>query len=1434
MSDDEHRDDRSDDDRPADERVAWWRRPWVGATALFAVLAYVPALIAAPGRMTADSKLYLYLDPGRLMADALGSYDPRQFAGWVPHQHISFVWPSGPWYWLFDRVGAPDWIAHRLWLGTLLLTAALGVRWCARQLGLSPLPALVAGVVYEVAPYILPYVSRTSVMLLPWAGLGWIVGLTIRATRRPGWRDPALIALVVLTVGAVNATALAMIVPAPVLWLVHAVWGRWCSWREALVVGARTALLSIGVSLWWIAALAVQGRYGADVLPYSESLADVSFTATSAEVWRGLGYWLFYIRDPYGATTTASLRYLESSLAIAIGFLLPVIALGALVWVRWAHRRFAMLLVAAGVVLAVGVHPIDDRSPLMRILTGDGESGLALALRSSTRALPVMNLGLALALGSLVAGVAHVRWRSWWADRFVAIGIVALVLLNVPAIWSGAFVDPALERDQDPPVAWADAAATLDATGDGRVLMLPGTEFGAYRWGYTVDQPLPGLTERALVTRDLLPLGSPAAMDLWFAFDDRVQDGVAEAESLETIARFFAADVIWLTNDIAFDRFGLARPETVRDLVLSSPDVIDVEAFGEPVVNVPEFAMTDPTELADDSVGAANAPVELVFLGTDSELARAYDRTVLVAGSGDGVVDLAAAGLLPDGVGVRYAADDVGAWPSDVGVIVTDSNRDQARHWRSSQDTRGFTETGGPEQDVLDEVASDTRLPVFDDVDATEQTTAEQRGPVVATASAYGEPFVYTPERRAAMAVDGDPATAWIVGDHGDPIGERLRLTFTDGSPTGRLRLLQPDAPGDRRISRISITEGASELEPGTRRDVTVEHADDGWSSPIELDADTTVVEIEIVEVEGGEPFTPSIVAGVGIAEIDLGLEPTLEVVVPPAVPESVDPEMPLGWALTRWRTDPLDPWRSDPEPMLVREITTDALRTVTVAPTVRLDARAPDAELADLFDWPAVASSRLIGSIEHAGVATLDGDLDTTWMSDFDEAIGARLTIENVTEPVERIVLTQPIDDISAITEVEITGGDVTERLPVVPDENGTAVLDLAAAVPPGRLAIEVTAIDPVVTLDRRYGDPFVTPVAVGEVRFDGAPSVDPIEQLTWTGECVVVASIDDEPVRATLSIDDPSFLDGAPLSATPCTETIELDVGDHLVAGADGPLQLDRLVLDDGVRSAVERTGTAPQVSVLDEHRYGGSYTVTGCQDGCWFVYGAGYNEAWAADIAGEDAGLPALVDGGFNGWWIQPTDGEVTVEVRWAAQRTLTIAVVLTVVSILACLVLVGLAHLRRRRDRAPAPKAVVAVRRRAAPLSRPAAIVGGAVWIISSFLLIGPWGALWGAVGGAALLVTGRRLLPALTAVATVVGVGGYVVVVERSEMFRADGGWPDRFSSMHSFGMFAAACVVTAAVLADDASADRSVGTGTVPPPATNPSTPPASALPSEP
>ena len=345
-----------------------------GGVVALALLAYVPALLSSPNRIPADTKLYLYLDPGRLISDAPWTFDARQFAGWVPHQIIAYLWPQGPWYWLGAGAGLPEWVVHRLWIGTLFFAAGTGVLWMARRLGLGLTAALAAAVVYQLTPYLVPYVSRTSAMLLPWAGLGWIVGLTAAAATRTKWRHAALVALVIATVGAVNATAIMMVAPAPVLWLLSAAIGGLVTWRRAVTTALRIGVLSLGVSLWWIVAVSIQGRLGAPVLKYSESLESVSYTSTSTEVWRNLGYWLTYVRDAWNATTTAGRDYMVSGRVIASGFILLVVGVVGIVATRWIHRRFAALLVAVGVVLAVGVHPIDDPSPVMRLLRGDGSS----------------------------------------------------------------------------------------------------------------------------------------------------------------------------------------------------------------------------------------------------------------------------------------------------------------------------------------------------------------------------------------------------------------------------------------------------------------------------------------------------------------------------------------------------------------------------------------------------------------------------------------------------------------------------------------------------------------------------------------------------------------------------------------------------------------------------------------------------------------------------------------------------------------------------------------------------------------------------------------------------------------------------------------------------------------------------------------------------
>ncbi|MDX2379656.1 MAG: alpha-(1-_3)-arabinofuranosyltransferase family protein, partial [Acidimicrobiia bacterium] len=631
---------------------SWWRRrpgTTVVATVALALLAYLPSLGSSPGRMPADTKLYLYLEPAALLGRASSTFEREQFAGWVPHQQITYLWPSGPWYRILDIAGLPDWVAHRLWIGTILFCAGTGVFWLGRRLGFTVGTALVGGLVYQLSPYLLPYVSRTSLLLLPWAALGWLVGLTVlacrdetapAATRWQRWRSPALIALVVATVGSANATALALVAPAPALWLVHVVWMRDVQWRQAVAIAARTVLLCLAASLWWIAMLVVQSRHGAPVLAYSETLEDVSRNATGSEVLRGLGYWLFYVRDPIAPTTTAAEPYLVSTAAIAVSYAVTLVGLVGLVAARWAARGFAALLVLVGIVLAVGVHPLNDPSPLMSLLATDDESGLALALRSSTRAAPLLVLGIALGAAAFVgAWPARLAWRpahrrspspsgarSWSPRALAGTLVVVLVLLNLPALWGLDLVDPAIDRDEDPPAAWVEAA---DSLGDGtayRVLQLPGAEFGAFRWGYTVDQPLVALTERPVVTRDLLPLGAGAAMNLLYALDDRVQERWLEAESIAPVSRLLGVDTIWLANDLQFERFRTPRPEVFDAslaAVVGESDLGTITYYGVPEVNLPEVAMLDPTALTRPEVGGAIAPVGLNEIDDPIAIVRA-------------------------------------------------------------------------------------------------------------------------------------------------------------------------------------------------------------------------------------------------------------------------------------------------------------------------------------------------------------------------------------------------------------------------------------------------------------------------------------------------------------------------------------------------------------------------------------------------------------------------------------------------------------------------------------------------------------------------------------------------------------------------------------------------------------------------------------------
>lgn len=1353
-----------DDSGTAHIRVRSWIRRHRALLALVAG-AYLPLLVSSPGLVPGDTKLYLYLDPLRLVSDALWTWDARQLGGWVPHQNVGYLWPSGPWFVLFDVLRFPDWIAHRLWLGTIVAVAGTGCYWLARRLGLSGSSAVLAAAVYQFTPYVLPYISRTSALLLPWAFLPWLCGLALLADRRRS--AVALFGLLILSSGGLNATALLMIAPGPLIWIVH----RW----RAGDLTARRALRTIGLlggvsllmSAWWLAGLVIQGRYGAAVLSYSESLVSTAATSSAPEVLRGLGYWLFYDRNDVVALTSAATDYQGSLVVMAAGGVLAVLGLmGIIADRRW--RWPIMTMVLTGVVLAVGPHPFEDPSPLWRLAVEHPRSAVSLALRSSTRAVPLIVLGLALGIGTLLESRRH---RTRTGRTLVHGAILILVLINAPATVQGRLIDPVMTRPQDLPQAWYDVAAHLDRRFDagetGSVLLVPGLESAAYRWGYPVDPILPGLTKKPFVSRDWLPLGSAPFMDLLYALDDSFQSGTADPAAIAPVARLLGADTVMVINSSQYERFGTIRPERSAAIIGSDPPGLRrVASFGAPTVN----QAPDPT-WSEEVLGFPSAPLpEIVLYAVEdpSPPARISADPVVVAADGAGLVDIAALGLL-DGrdivLGEAALGDDdlrraVASAPE---VIVTDSNRLRAHHWRSSQGVWGATE---PVTGILFERdLFDARLPVFPRADDSSRTLVEESR-LSSKASSYGPLLTYEPEFRPAMAVDGDPRTAWKVGVNGDPIGQVFEISAPD-EPIDRLRIVQPH-PAWRWITAVEYRLDGGPWTPLSLDDESRTSA----GQDLILADPARSVAIRITEIEARPPYDRSRGPGVGFAE--LVPDGRTEIVrVPARLTTFLSEDTPLSFAFTRWRSDPYQPWRQDPEIELVRSFATDTTRTFEPSFTVRLDARAEEADMVAALGVAPIdlgANTRLSGSSHWWGLSALDGDPATIWWAGAarDPVGPPRLTIplSGTLTYLELIQATgdavSPVDEV--VVEIVEKGVTALRRTMVVPppDVSGASRIE----VPPvtgDRLIFTIVGSETVTVRDDLTGLDVPAPIGLAELSSDGWTAIRP-PTFVDTGCRDDVVTLDGSPIPVRIRASVTDVLDGRAIPVSLCdASTVTLPSGRHVLASVD--TSQSAWVLETAVLRSLQRAdhGVAEPV-VLDVGR--GQRRVSGidCPDSCWLELSDGWNLGWAAE---DGTDRPPLASAAGRNLW--PVESEVrSVRVTWSPQRLMWLALAITAVSLAALAVWA-------RRSR---PVSSIAGRPR-----RPPSRVGltGTSFVLAT-LTIGP---LWGL--GVAVLVAAIGHRPRMVAAAGsfLVSLAMLFLVAQQIRTGVLPGfAWPDTFARAH--------------------------------------------------
>ncbi len=918
-----------------------------------------------------------------------------------------------------------------------------------------------------------------------------------------------------------------------------------------------------------------------------------------------------------------------------------------------------------------------------------------------------------------------------------------------------------------------------------------------------------------------------------------------------------AGDVT-LRADLQYERFRTARPRIMWELLTNTPGLGSPVLFGPPTPNVagPEQPLIDEIEL--DATDAVVDPPPVAVFPVQDPLpifrTQAAARPRLVAGDGEGLVDAASINFLdPEQASFysgSYATDPSGfqtVYDQNADLVLTDTNRRRARRWGTLRENNGYTEMAG--ESPLRYDPGDQRLALFPGAGDDAYTVTEQRGGATLRATGYGNPVTLTPNDRAALAMDGDPLTAWRVGAVDDPTGQRLVIDLAHPTTADHLTLLQPQTL----LRNRWITKARLHFSDGTHADVDLDETSRVGSGQTVTFPEHTFdgLQIEILQTDIGKRPRYDGLSSVGFAEVTIpGVQPVDELVRPPtdlldqAGTSSLDHRLAL--LFTRLRSNPAEPVRTDEETAIRRVFDLPTARSFSLSAQARLSAYIPDEAIDQLLGYPdaahggitASSQTRLSGSLERRARAAIDGDPNTAWETVFAQQSGQHIDI-TVAQPItfdhlDMQLLNDGRHSVPTSLFV-VVDGDKDHPIPVtvpdVPDQttpNATVPVrvELPQSVTGSSFAFYVDGVREVKTRDWYSGDPITMPIGIAELGIPGVQS--PPEPATFDSGCrsdLLTIDGTPEPLRVSGSTHD--ALQRQKLDVAPCGDdpngVVNLAAGEHVVrtgVGRDLGIDLDRLLFSSAAGGAPGPTTvaddgvpTGPTVTNLNAQRV--SYDADVQTDGSpfWVSVGESWNDGWRATADGHDLGPPQVIDGYGSGWLVRPDQaGTVHVAVHWAPQRIVWVSLALSAVGLVLCLVVLALGW-RRRRRREVSPATPVAgddpglVRPwrqgPTVPIGRAAllsALLGVFVFLnvpfSGLFPLLGP------AVGLASFLVyrwsRGRGWL-GLAGAASLALAALYIVTGQLRHDYLSDFSWPQQFTRVHVLGLLAVFLVLAEAI-----------------------------------
>jgi len=1293
---------------------------------VFAIASYVPMLLTKPGVIAADTKAYLYINPVSMTKSALYIWSPTESLGTVTHQNIGYLLPMGPFYSIvINLLHVQPWIAQRLWTGSCMFFAGYGIAYLFKTLNFSIFSQLTGGFIYMLAPYSLQYYEYLSALLLPYVALGWILAFTIKAAQTNDWLYVCCFGLALTLTSSINATAVVYLGLAPVIWLIYATARKYISALAALRTAIKLGVVSLLTSLWWISGLFVEDKWGINILKFTETVQAVASTSTPLEVIRGLGYWYFYVIEASGLVMRESIGYQTWIWLIVVSFLIPFLSVTLSFIFNWKDKLFFVILIITGLTLSVGAHPFNNPTPFGKLFKEFMLSSTAgEALRSTDRATPLVILGLAALASGFIEAVLK---KLTIVGVLCSLTLIALSLINDPSLFNGGYVDPPQSRTTIPNYTYQAANYLTHTNSQKRALLEPGQDFADYTYGYTNDPVMMGLTNKPIAQRVQVPYGTYPSVNLLEAFDLAVQNNYLDPSTIAPIARLLSAGDFILESDYNWELYEQPDPQYLLQSLTPTPNGLKPPVvFGQAKPNPPPKDLPSANEQILYFSENPNWPYPImIYPVTNSPPiihAESVNNSVVIDGGGSGIVNSAAAGLLNQNPTVFYAGTLETLpgglsknLPPDSTLIVTDTNRREARIWTTLRDPIG--ETLYPWQKQDNSVQGSSVINLFDKLGPNSQSTAISLGARYVIASSYGSSVAFTPEVAPPNAFDANLKTSWLTAGFSNPINQWIKIGLVKPVVANKITLYQAQVPlADRVISKVRIT-----INGNYKQDVYLTNQSlTNQGQTIEI-GNHVIDTIKITITQIKNLYYKPGVSPVGFSEIGIPFSGSNYPHLIQAVKLPTDLLNALGassinhrliYIFSRQRVGPFPP-RTSPELSINRIFYLPTQRGFGISGMLHISALISDQEIDTLTgryppgsypgSFPVARSEgRLIGDLNALADSAFENNSNYVWQPE----IGADSQKNSWIE----LDLPKPTT-INTLTVSVLN--DKNHSLPtqiLLSTEQGVRILNLKKLKPEPKIGskavfhfnfqpltgrdfrLTITKYEPRYTTFYATTKKVVLPVAIAHVSINGIsvnnlpknmPSVCQNNLISLMGPNGNVI-----PIWVKILGTTQNAMEGKELRFVGCGPDKNglilkpgnyfLTTGDYQSTGFD----IDQINLDslpggkanlsvDGFSSPI--VSGAPTVSIKSTEINPTKYQikVTQATKPFWLVFGQSFDTGWRATLNGKALGAPTLIDGYANGWLISPKQASFEITISFYPQQYVNLALIISFLTVLACL-------------------------------------------------------------------------------------------------------------------------------------------------------------------